>query len=493
MTGENRRAFARGGFRMKSGAHAKVYRAMWTCPQCEYRNEEWDEACAKCGTAKPVAAPVAAAPAQTAPEAGDATVITVPPAKRAPKRKRKVDPVALLIVLLIVFMLATLTLLGYIAWQRGLIDLPLLGQGGASGLAGAPAGGEVGLEPVALDPVQDLLDSRERGVRPYKKFAEELLQSRANLSGLSAPQPGPDDKLTTEQQAFLDQLNTFCHNLITSFAGFEEQANKDTSLDATGYQGTIAAEYTSQFERVVELIGQVYGGDTSSSHDAYLLPDLIKSSVAVGRRVSLTKIDELWTRAKEARVQRKLDAEHPEEIKQLTARLEALKEVHRQFKAELDALPPYQARAGNLNETGVKALYLLDSLMTGVEKLVEEFQEYTGTFGEMEQSATMKQLQEEFIKLAQEDHFFCFSEICRISVNDRDLEHPAYENLRQHYEFVEQTWSDQAIAYLEAFNNSERDWRIKWKEGGVPPEAAPAPAPEQPAPGATPVAPPSGQ
>jgi hypothetical protein len=437
---------------------------MWICPQCAYHNEEWDEACAKCGAAKPAPAPATSAVSAPPPSVQDdpTCIVAQPTAAPTARKRKRVDPVVTLVSLLVCFMLIILGLVGYIAWQRGMVSLPWLAASQPAGEDAIATDEEAGLDAVALDPLLDLAGSRERAAKPYKTFAKQLLDSRALLTSLSAPAPGEGDRLSAEQQAFLDQLNRVGQTLLAQYKEFETQADQNDVLEAAPNQDTLAAEFTNQFERLVQLIGQVYGSNTSSSHDAYLLPDLIKAVVAPGRRISLTKIAEEWSAALEARMQRKLDLQNPEEIKQLTARLEALKEVHRTFKAQLDALPPYDVMAGNLNKAGQDALNLLDSLMTAVEGLAQEQQQYIETLKDIELSQRMELLETEFTKLAQDDHFFCFSEVCRLSVDDRKLEHPAYAALRQHYEFVNQNWSSLAIEYLKVFDDSERDWRMKW-------------------------------
>lgn len=475
MTGENRRASPRGGFRLNLAARAKVYRNMWQCPQCNYHNDDWDEACAKCAAPKPEPepAPVAESEAANGQPAGAAPLEASMPAPGtllpqpipAPAKKKR-DPVILLSLLLVVFMLLTLGLLGYIAWQRGMITLPLPAMTSQPATSDTDTAllmeDDATLAPVELDPLQTLAAAREREARPYLPLAEKLLVHREELALLSAPPPGMGDNLTAEQTAFLDQLNTKGQTLLTEYKEFEELANQDDHLETTGYQDALAEEFGNQFEEVTQLIGQIYGSNTSDMHNAYLLPDLIKATVAPGRRISLAKISETWSSALENRAQRKLDAQFPEEIQQLSARLEALKQVHRDFKEQLDALPPYEVRAGNLSKAGEDALVLLDGLMTAVEGLVQEHTEYTQTLSEIELSDHMQQLQDEFTKLAQEDHFFCFSEVCRLSVDDRNLEHPAYDALRQHYQFVDHVWPALSIEYLKAFDDSERNWHSKW-------------------------------
>ncbi len=413
----------------------------------------------------------------------DPTVMTAAPAAvqlqatrgqqrvRAGKKKPGVgrkDAVTLLIVLLVIFMVATLGLLGYIAWQRGMLQQPGTPSTSAAGTAGAASAPAA---PVALDPLQDLAATRARAARPYTGFAIKLVASRTELAGLAAPVPGQSGSMTTEQQDFLAGLNLTGQKLIELYQKFDAAAADDGNLEAVPCQEIIAAEIGSQSQRITELVGQVYGANTDGSHDAYLLPDLFKSYYAPGRRISLTGIDEAWNSAKEARVQCKLDIENSEELRQLSARLEALKEVHGQFKTQLDSLPPYEIRGDHLNQAGIDALALLDGLMNAIEELVDEHGEYVQSIENVEQSDTMNRLKEEFLSLAKQDHFFCFGEICRISIDDKHPEQPAYDALPLHYQFVEERWSDQAIEYLRVFDESERDWRNKWgREPGTAPE-----------------------
>ena len=473
MTGESRRASVRGGFRLNLHAHAMVYRAMWKCNQCEYHNEDWDEACAKCGASHEQPESMPAQPSSPVIDntlrASNPAPVAQPavPPELVSKEQRRRDPVTLLVVLLVIFMVATLGLLGYIAWQRGMISMPgspsLDSVNANDGTAAAIGGSD--LAPIALNPLQELASSKERAAKPYRAVAKDLLEIHTELKGRAAPPPDPAGELTAEQQDLLDRLNTTGLALIELYKQFDTTATGDDNPDAAGYQETIAAEFTSLSEKVTQLAGHVYGSTTAATHDAFLLPDLFKSYYAPGRRVGLKGIDESWAQAKEARVQLKLDAQYPEEIRQLTARLEALKDVHRGFKEQLDSIPPYEVRAGNLNKAAEDALAVLDRLMDAVEGMVREHAVYVATLQDIEPSETMQRLEDEFVQLAQDDHYFCFSEICRISVDDQNPQQPAYDALPAHYEFVGEYWPSLSIEYLNVFEESERDWRMKWQGG----------------------------
>jgi hypothetical protein len=370
--------------------------------------------------------------------------------------------VLLLIVLLIVFMVATLGLLGYIAWQRGLIDLP---QWRDSQLAASSENGqEADAGAAVLSPYDEVLLGEVRGLR---RNITPIVEQQAGLHEelkLTSTVPGQGtQQLQPEQLERLAQLEEQGRTLLELYRQFTDEAIEISDPDLLEYLPAIAEEFGATFELLTEHIGVIYGSHLEGSNPAYLLPDEFKTVLADSGWLSPQLVEDAWAQAREQRHQLRLDTTHAEEIRQLRARNEALKEIHRAYQEQLNSLGGYRVRAGSLSKSGRDALTLLDGLAFDVEELVLEFEGYRAGLEEMEQSDSMKRLQNDFIALAQQDHMFCFSEICRLSVDDKELEHEAYGNLPEHYQFVEQTWPALQMDYMKVYEESERDWRAKWQ------------------------------
>ena len=84
-----------------------------------------------------------------------------------------------------------------------------------------------------------------------------------------------------------------------------------------------------------------------------------------------------------------------------------------------------------------------------------------------------KEISDEFLSLAQEDHMYAFSETYYLYENDKNLEHPAYERLRDHYEWANMHWPDIEGRYIQVFRSAVGRWAERWAQDlahAVPPK-----------------------
>jgi hypothetical protein len=144
--------------------------------------------------------------------------------------------------------------------------------------------------------------------------------------------------------------------------------------------------------------------------------------------------------------------------------VEKLKQTHLETDELLQAAPEYRVRGGMLNETARNLLDVYDGLAGRVEAAVTEFEAYTATLPRDHRSDRIDALIEEFNTLAQQDHLYAFQETYSIYEKDRELNHPAYQNLKVHYEWAKQHWPERAAAYEKIFHEAETKWADRWAQ-----------------------------
>lgn len=464
---------------------------MWECPGCSYQNDDWDEACQRCGVERISAAapePAGLAPAQV----GDATQVTAPiapvpeiPTQQAPaappsapvvvvtplpaRRSRAADAALIIVILLC---LAGLGGVGYLAWQRGLLDeyLPEQFAGGMSPTVAAPgAGGTVEGDAAMLseeDILEDPLDRVEQGRAPglgaLKPYAKQLREARQALAvtTFKTSEPGV---LSPESQQLLSGTGALGESLLAAYQEFEGKAARISSEKTQEYKQLLRDEFQARFIELLDVIGQAYAMDKSGQHQAYLLSDNVPRVLEQYQQIDPAPLREHWQTALHAREQLFLDIQNLDIYRQLTARYEALLEVHNEFNNAMQAIPPYRTRAGVLDANGGQALTLYDSLATKVEDATLEFQTYTAGLDPNTTSDKRKELLKAFLDLAQADHFTCFLETYKIYAMDHDLTHDAYTRLIEvHYPFVKANWPEREPDYRATSYKYEEEWKQRW-------------------------------
>jgi hypothetical protein len=470
---------------------------MWECLGCSYHNDDWDEACQRCGVERiSASAPEPSASAQA--QAGDATQVAqvqapalgaagaapqdaiVPAAVPAPatissttsqphpRRSRTAD---VLLVAVILLCLGGLGAVGYLAWQRGLLDAYL--PGAASGVApanGAAVAGQAPADDAAVlseqDILEDPLDRVEQGRAPglgrLKPYAKILREARQTLAGTTfkSSEPGV---LAPEAQQLLAATGAMGEGLLSAYQEFEGKAARIKSERTEEYKKLLRDEFLARFIELLDAIGQAYALDKTGQNSAYMLSDNVPRVVEQYQQLDPAPLHEHWQKALHAREQLFLDMQNYDIYRQLAARYQALLEVHNEFNKAMDAIPPYRTRAGTLDKNGEQALTLYDSLATKVEEAALEFQEYSAQLDPNTTSDKRKELLKAFLDLAQADHFTCFLETYKIYAMDHNLTHDAYTNLIEvHYPFVKTNWPEREPDYRATSYKYEEEWKQRW-------------------------------
>jgi hypothetical protein len=247
---------------------------MWTCPQCDYVNEDLDGVCARCSAERPLAADATRAAA--AGPAPDTTVVqpaavpeespSVKPAaavkaaaldpveaafeadRRRRGRKSRADIVAALVIVLCV---AGLAAVGIIAWQRGYLDRFFGADEAADGAPvtvvnvdpNAPADGDL----TALeDPLLALQDD-VAGIKPYRRYEDVLRRTDAALQGF-AVQTTEAGVLAEATKQQLYELEPVGAELVREYDDFEDRAVRDKGPKLQPYIELVRGEFVRRMD-----------------------------------------------------------------------------------------------------------------------------------------------------------------------------------------------------------------------------------------------------
>lgn len=484
---------------------------MWECQACAYRNEDWDESCARCGVERisraatddaTLTAGVPGPAAATGPPIHGASAAAVPSAKTATRPPRARQPsqpapaarhggrLDLVLTGVIILCAALLAALGYLAWQRGLLD-PYIAKltgpsapGSASG-AGSAAGPEaqagtgaqagpaaqagpgaaeelLSEQDILEDPLDRVAQTRGWGAGKLKAYAKPLREARGAIAGtvFAVQRRG---ELGGDALAKLDALGALGESLLKEYGKFEQDAQRLGGKELDECKQLLRGEFQARFIELLDKIGEAYANDTSGKRATYVLSDDIPRALEQSKAIDPAPVREHWQRVLHAREQMFLDLQNEDAYRQLEARLQALVEVHNRFNEALAAVPPYRMRGGTLDKSAATAITLYDSLATKVEDLVSEFEEYTAQLDPHTESDKRKDAVKRFTELAQSDHYTAFFETYKIYAQDRDLTDPAYEHLIEvHYPFVEQHWPGKVADYQAVSVQYEAEWKSHW-------------------------------
>jgi len=274
---------------------------------------------------------------------------------------------------------------------------------------------------------------------------------------------GPGGALSPESIRLLGQLNAAGPDLISKYGEFEDLVLQQDNTKLAKYQGLVRDEFTARFNELVDLLAQAYAKDEQGQAADYAMVDTLQAQLAKYGQIDTTAYKERWARAVHGQGQLSLDRANKDVYLQLEARYEALLDVHNQFNEIAKTIPTYTVHGGILPDAAVKVLDAYDALATAIEKLAVEFATYKGTLSPDLDSDKRKALIGKFEKLAQDDHLLCFEGVYKVYAQDRELENPAYQNLKQHYEFIRQYWPSQEGKYIATYTRYEDLWAERWK------------------------------
>jgi len=461
---------------------------MWQCDACSYYNDNWDEACAKCGAAKPgQAAAVSPEPATTPDDSTtvDATVVTAPveaESKAAgdgslPKADSDVRPpqavgdgrppaAAVDRVLRIVIAVIGLAIVAtaIFAWQRGLLS-GVDGKREAAGASGNQAMVDAGSEEIQVTQADvDLIPAKHR--RRFSGFLDQIAEAK-NAAANLRPQIDRDGVLAAEDLTVLDALYAAGQQLGESYGQFEQAVADAGDPELATFSATTRQQYEQAMHAVLEALGAFRAADLSEMQRAYLLSDELPAVADKWGHLDTESLHEIWLQALRDRHQLELDLKYVEYYRQIQARLDALIQIHQEFNQALQDAEPYSIRSGTLGAGARAHLDALDSYAGLVERSVMEFEEYLAELEGLEISDRREELIESFESLAQQDHIYCFTEIYTIYVKDQELDHPVYGALKDRFGFVREYWPRLESTYSSIALGYEAEWDRFWRPGAV--------------------------
>jgi hypothetical protein len=376
-----------------------------------------------------------------------------PPLLPAPKRA---VPVAA--ILLIAVALLGLAAVGYIAWQRGLLDSLVAPRTQPSPVKvsvvedKSAVAGDSGKDPL------DRLNDEVGGIKPYRQFAEVIRAMDAELEAtkIESQAPGVLAEATKQRLYELQKLGT---QFSTDYEDFETRAARDTQPKLQPYQDIVRKAFLERMRSIVNKAGQAYVVQKDANHPVFTIGDTFIAAVQRFGKADATPLRDEWLAAVHTEEQSELTVQYQPQIKEIQARIEKLKKTHREVDELLKAAPEYRIRGGVLGNTARSLLEIYDSLASRVEGDVVDFEQYVAKLPEENGgSDELKAKVDEFTQLAQQDHFYAFRETYKIYEQDRDLEHPAYARLKEHYKFVEEHWPTLKMQYQAQYSESETRW-----------------------------------
>jgi len=434
---------------------------MWQCPACSYYNDEWDEQCQLCETARgggEAASDVE--PAQPLPP-------VLPPIPKAGKeapapRYSVLERVA---VVVIVLSLIALGGYGYYAWQTGQLawlGLPLPAPDSSPEQIEVESRfADAKLALPAEHPLALIYNAKSKGMKRFHKYADYLMETENGLAAFTLPDL-LSGGLSPEARQALDELHGLGVELLLQYQAFEEDIHQYGNDDIDQFLALLRAQFVLNMDTLVALAGEVYVPDTEGLHAAYGLSDDFPMAVEPQAPEAATSLHQTWAVVVYRHTQHMLDLETAEVQRRVRAHLDALRELRLAFEYSMNDIPPYRMRAGSPDKAARDILELLDAYAGSLETLVIEFAGLQETISQPIRADKLKSSLRTFTELAQQYHEYTFTEVYRIYAQDRKLLHPAYQHLKDHYAFVEEHWPGRAPAYERIYRQYEAEWDLKW-------------------------------
>ena len=367
-------------------------------------------------------------------------------------------------LILILVALAGLGAVGYVAWQRGLLD-SVFPQSGAQPpatqvkvvSAPPPTSGDT-----ADEDQLDKLSDNVSGLGPYRRYVDILhkLDAELDATKIDTASPGVLAELTRQRMHELQDIGS---QFSRDYTDFEQRAVRDTAPMLQPYQEIVRQAFVERMRRFIATVGKAYVIEPKANFPVYTMSDTFIGTVKQAGRADPTVLTNEWLAAVHRQEQDVLSSQYAPQLAELQARIEKLKDLHRTTDQKLKAEPEYHIRGGSLGVTARELLDLYESLATQVEAQVVDFEKYVATLppdhgGSDAIDAKIK----EFNDLAQQDHFYAFSETYKIYEDDKDLDHPAYKRLKEHYEFVKTHWPKVEGNYVQVYTEAENKWAATW-------------------------------
>jgi hypothetical protein len=456
---------------------------MWQCEACNYQNEDDAQACLRCGVQhvsgeelrRPVEA-ASVAPRTTASDYREAR-LALADSVSGKGSKSSTLPVAALSLSVILLAVAL-----YVAWSSGLFGSvePTRGQPPApiTSLTPAPMGDAETKPPASLPD-----DGSEANEAPSEEIDEDpllVLESgdapklpiiakyKSILLALDeALAPGQFSgsiprELAESEVASLDDLKKRAEEIAVSYQSFEKDAAEIAEGDATPYIEALRSAFVRRMADIVTRIGEARVIDADGTHPAYMAPDTLSTVVTAASKANAAPIRAAWDKVLAEQEEGSRNAHFGDQLAELSKYYDALRALHRDYQQKFSAAPPYTMKNGILGQSAATLLEQYDALATAIEELTVQFDTYSGGLKPESMSVRMKSIIKDFTELAQQDHLHCFTETYVIYSKDRDLNHPAYERLKGHYEFAKAHWIGFRDQYPGVYTRYETIWEQRW-------------------------------
>ncbi|MDQ3023265.1 MAG: hypothetical protein M3R04_02590 [bacterium] len=363
-------------------------------------------------------------------------------------------------IALIAAALAGLGAVGYLAWQRGLLggtasEEPLVKVVEVNDQSVSGDGTAVEGDPL------DKLDDKIVGLKHYRPYADALRKMDAELEATTI-EVSEAGKLAESTKQRLYELQPLGLAFTSDYEEFERRAARDSGPKLQSYQEIVRTAFIARMQRFVEKIGEAYASEQGINNPVFTMSDTFIAAVDKYGRADAGPLREKWLAAVHAQEQSGLVDTYAPQIAEMQKRIEALKSLHREVDGLLKAAPEYHIRGGIIGSTARELLDVYDSLASRVEGMVVDFEQYVVDLPAEHNTDRINALVKEFNRLAQEDHFYAFSETYKIYQQDKELEHPAYVRLKEHFNFVEAHWPTAAGNYRQTYTAAETLWAKQW-------------------------------
>lgn len=452
---------------------------MWHCEACGYHNEDLEGACAKCG-AEHVSGQELQRPDGTAVLVpGSLTEDAAVPGKTTPSEEPKPGGSALPLIFLTV---TTLMLLGagYLAWTRGVFGAhpspsgklpqtaapaqgaaPTSPVGGEPQAAATPAAPNDSNQPAQEDPLS-LLDKPDApALGALESYRDYLIGLDVQLHGFdfSFHAPAP---LSAADTAALDQLKVLTEELASKYREFETAAGTATAETPLAAAELLRQAFVFRMAALVRIVGQARAIDIDGTHAAYMAPDTLAQVLTAAGKTDAAPLRSAWEAALKAQEEGSRNAKYGAQLAELSRRYDELRRLHNDYQKKFQDSPPYSVKNGILGATAAQLISSFDELARQVESQVESMEEYRSALPADSLSSRMEAVIADFTALAQQDHLYCFTETYKVYAKDRDLSNPAYEHLKEHYEFAKAHWPGFRDQYVGVYTQYEAEWDQRW-------------------------------
>jgi hypothetical protein len=364
----------------------------------------------------------------------------------------------------------------YLAWARGMLILPVWLD---SRLPTPPAGLAQKRAPTTLaangtpaaaapkpqaastdedDLLSKLADSREPRLRALRKFGPVLKELQGELMAveLEAEPTATDTALRARQ---IEELQGINKELLKEYNEFEDLAAKADAPETEDMLAGLRQAFAERCGLWLDLLGHDYLNDPQIDTGTYVMADELVQAVAARGRLDPDAIQAHWTAAVRARQQRILDAAYATQYEEVGARISTVHELRRKFNDAAQQLGALNMGSGHLTPQAAALLEMYDDYANKLEAMWTDWKAYAATLpSASDLPDDLNTAVKRYVDLLKSEHLDCFTQEYRIYASDRRLDHPAYQHLKDHYQFAKMEWPATDGDYRAVFMQYEAEW-----------------------------------